>query len=287
MSDELNVQPTGDETIVSAEGGDTAESPQPGAENVADSTADDSVSDASSEASESETPSDSDESKEATDEAANEFLEAQANKCIAADPERFKTLQDRFVADEPFEAADIKWISETVGLDEATVAYGLSLQRVAFQAEQAAAKPDTSLTDAEQEFGGIDSLIEFARLNATPEQYSEWAAVQRLAERTGKVSPEEGNNLTRSVLREMKAFKDSIPGNKPKTLGHLAGTPSQPKTETVTPVAPVVEPQVDELLVQLQSYSDMALASIVTNTQADAATRGRAQFVLKQRGVIS
>lgn len=247
---------------------DTVEDATGSTDTIEDATGDETLDEAADETAPDET------------EAANDYVEKQADLLRTADPTRFEALTARFVSDEPFEDADVSWIGEVTGHDEATVRYGLSLQRVAFKSEQTV---DTSLEDAAAEFGDLDALIGFAKATAPAAKLSEWQTVADFAKRTGDSA------MTRNLLSEMKAFKDSIPGNKPKTLGHLA---SAQAAATKPPVTPEVTPaateavETDALLQQLLPLSTQVLASIASNQASDPAARARATAILQARGAI-
>lgn len=281
-NDSLGEQPT-DAVVTSAEDSETVTSSDPqqpsDSQSQSDplsneSDADDATPEDSNDTNDSETDS--------SDDPLGDYVEQQANLLRAADSGRFDMLQQKFVDGIEFDPDEIKWVGETTGHDEATVRYGLSMQRELYQAEQAKAAPDTSVADAEAEVGSIDGLIEFANKHAPLEKRTEWQTVADFAKRTNDPK------MTLGLLRELKAFKDSIPGTKPKTLGHLASTQATIKpAEAKAPEAkPAEEAAPDPILMELKPLSNQALARIANNGAADPAVKTRALQVLKERGAI-
>lgn len=228
---------------------------------------------------------------------AQEYVDNLANSLREADAPRFEELTGKFTSGEKFTNEDVAWISEITGNDAATVRYGLSLQRDAFEAQRAAEK---SVADAEAELGDLESLLDFARGSASPEQLSAWqddaALAKRLGERASAFGDMDGVNaanlMTLNLLRDIKKFKDSIPGNRPKTLGHLAAsrTSADAPTKDVQPapvtVEPEVEPRLAAELAALANLSTQALAGICHSSKADPAFVSRAREILRERGVL-
>lgn len=266
-----------EETVAAAEGGDVE------AGELSSST---SSEDASPQATESEQSSEPD-SETADDSAEESNEEAAVDGSVvdqwaaalgAADPERFAKMTELFNADEPFSDEDIAWVTE-VNKSPSTDAtrYVLELQRSEFKAQQ---KPDTSIADAEAVVGNLDVLIDFAKANAPKERVAEWQTIVDFAHRTGD------DAMMLGALKEMKAFKDSIPGNRPKTLGHLAA--SQPNTKVEEPAAPAPEtkaPEADPKFAGMVNFSSQALANICLNNAADPAAKAAASAELKRRGI--
>lgn len=276
-----------DDTLNGGTGNDLGESkaapaidaPAPSATDSETDTASSTIETASDELdADDATPGDTSES-EAGDESDDAYVEALGEKLREADSERFDALTQKFVSDESFAADEISWIAQVTGHDEATVRYGLSLQREAYRTNQPV---DTSVADAEAEVGDIDSLIGFVKDKAPAEKLREWQTVADFAKRTN--DPQ----MTLGLLREMKSFKESIPGTKPKTLGHLASAQapkeSQPSDPPVEQAAQ--EPEVDPQLEQMRAINSQALARIAQNGTADPAARARAVAILRERGIL-
>lgn len=221
------------------------------------------------------------EAEGASEETPDAFLTQLAEKLTRADSAKFEALTAKFAADESFEKGDIQWVSEVSGLAPEIVRYGLSLQREQYLAEKAA---DTSIADAESELGvGLKPLMDFVQGNATDAQKQEWDSAWKVAEKYND------NNLRMSILKEMKDFKDSIPGNKPKTLAHLASSQraaeAQPVKVETAPENPNPSPVVDPLMRELERYNTQALASLAQSSTADPAVVSRARAILKTRGI--
>lgn len=278
-----------DDTLNGGTGNDMGESkaapvtdaPAPSATDSETDTASSTIETASDESdADDATPGDANDSGDAGDESDDAYVEALGEKLREADSERFDALTQKFVSDESFAADEISWIAQVTGHDEATVRYGLSLQREAYRTNQPV---DTSVTDAEAEVGDIDSLIGFVKDKAPAEKLREWQTVADFAKRTN--DPQ----MTLGLLREMKSFKESIPGTKPKTLGHLASAQSPKESENLRhpPVEQAAqEPEVDPQLEQMRAINSQALARIAQNGTADPAARARAVAILRERGIL-
>ncbi len=234
---------------------------------------------------EEESPSEEGEAEEdeSSDEGDDEdaFIVGLADKLRGADAERFDALTTKFAADEKFEKADIEWMSEVSGLSADVVRYGISLQREQYLAQKAA---DTSIADAEAELGvGLQPLMEFVSSNASDAQKQEWDSAWKVAEKYND------NGLRMTILQEMKAFKDSIPGTKPKTLAHLASSQraaeAQPVKVEAAPENPPAAQVEDSLMREMSQYSSQALASLAQSSTADPAKVSRARAILKTRGI--
>lgn len=281
--EEVNETPPSESAEVEKVDGSEAESHED--EKLAEESSKDESEDESSE------EESGDESEEAeSDEADDAIVDEWYGQLEAADPERAKALVAKFAADESFTAEDYEFVAEAVQLPISTVKYGIALQRQRFKAERAQeSAADTSVADAEADFGNLQELLDFAKNHAPAEQYAEWATLSQFAHK------KKSNGLARELLADIKEYKDANPvsgGGKPKTLGHLASaqgasdTPQskEPNSEESKQVAEQPNPQVAELEAQLGRLNNQAIAAIIADSRTEPHVRAVADRIRKQRG---
>lgn len=252
-----------------------------------------------------EAPGESDEESpkvEAAEEEAGEealltdesYLEELQSKLGAVDQSRWDGLVDQFQNDQEISNDDVKWIAEVLEKDVATVRYGINLQRDLFrhQSKEAAEASKMLVQDLDTSLGGdgngreIAMLVQYGLQNAPEEQANSWRTVLEFA------AKRQDDNLTASVINEIKEFRDShaeVANKGAKTLAHLGRAQSNPpQSEQPEPEqkpanrGPEPDPQV---LAQLGRFSSEALAQLVLNPRGSDKDRYHAQLVLASRGI--